>query len=523
MRTPIAVAVLIVTALAAASAAQTTRGTTLTPAEAEHLLNRAGFGGTPQEIAALTQLDRRAAALLLVDGPEGWDPEIELAPFDADLTERPARSEFMGKSEDERRKVRRDYRRKDRRQYEQLRAWWCDRMLATRHPLVEKMVLFWHNHFTSSFRDVRNSYHMALQNELFRDEALGNFGDLLHAVSRDPAMLEYLDNRSNRKRKPNENFAREVMELFTVGVGNYTEKDIKEAARAFTGWTFRGNEFVLARRQHDFGKKTFLGKTGRFNGDDILDILLEQPATARLIATKLIRYFVGPNAPKAMAARYATLLRASKYEIRPVLLKLFQDPDFYREEVRCSRIMGPIELLVSNARRLGVKPPGALIANTGALLGQTLLAPPNVKGWDGGIAWISTSTFLMRGNLASYLVTGVTPQRIRRDFGGGDGGMSREMMQMQRRSLPRLQGRTRWNPDVRIKDLVAGKTTPEAIVDTLADRLLAVPITEEARKSVTAYCHTVGTRVSDDFRVPTEYQLKRIARILLSLPEAQLN
>jgi len=526
---------LILTALAVTgthAAGQTTgrtgRTSGFTRAEATHLLNRAGFGGTSEQIDELVRMGRSRAVRRLLDGPPGYGGANDLPPFEVTLDERPDRTVFMGLTPDERRKKAQEYRRADRQQLERFRSWWIDRMVKTEHPLVEKMVLFWHGHFTSSYRDVRNSYHMILQNELFRKHALGNFGELLHAVARDPAMLEYLDNNRNRKGKPNENFAREVMELFTLGIGNYTEKDIKEAARAFTGWTFRGNEFVVRRGQHDSGKKTVLGRTGRLDGTDVLDLLLDHPAAGRRMAGRLIGYFVGPDAPKGMVKRYARLLRRYRWNLKPVLAALFNDREFYREEVMCSRIMGPVEFVVSLSRRLGVKPPPPYLVQSAALLGQSLLDPPNVKGWEGGAAWITTSTLLLRGNLASYLVTGISPGRMRRDF-TGEGGAG--MTAMQRitglgRMIPRIGGRGgRWSPGLRIKTVIAaaGAETPEAIVDCLAACYLAVPLTDEARASLIAFCREAGTRASEEFRVPTEYRLKRMVRILLSLPEAQLN
>ncbi|MFB3067028.1 MAG: DUF1800 family protein, partial [Planctomycetota bacterium] len=258
-------------------------------ATAAHLLRRAGFGGSPQDVERVYALglDGAVQGLLAFQGK----PDTGMAYLNLTVHGRQPRGAYLGLSRDERRQKAQEWRRQDRMQFLAVREWWMRTMIGTAHPLRERMTLFWHGHFTSGYRDVRNSYHMYVQNALFRRYATGSFRELLTAVSKDPAMLEYLDNNRNRRGRPNENFARELMELFTMGVGNYTEKDIKEAARALTGWTFRQNEFVFAERLHDPGRKTFLGRTGYFTGDDVLRIILEQPATARYLARKTFRYF----------------------------------------------------------------------------------------------------------------------------------------------------------------------------------------------------------------------------------------
>ena len=236
---------------------------------AAHLLRRAGFGGSPGEIDTLHALGLDGAVRHLIE----YDRlDADLAAFEPTLKERPSYRTMRLMEKEERQKKAQELRRIDRRQFGRLRSWWLERMVSTKRPLEEKMALLWHGHFTSSYRDVRNSYHMYMQNELFREHATGNFGKLVHAIAKDPAMLAYLNNRSNRKQRPNENFARELMELFTLGLGNYTEEDIRESARAFTGWTFAGNRFVFRKKWHDTSEKTFLGKTGNFDGDEIIDM-----------------------------------------------------------------------------------------------------------------------------------------------------------------------------------------------------------------------------------------------------------
>ncbi|MCH7871016.1 MAG: DUF1800 family protein, partial [Planctomycetes bacterium] len=250
---------------------------------AAHLLRRAGFGGTPEQVQALVNMGHKAAVNSLVD----YDRiEWAIAPPPTDpllLEPPPSREQLRELSEDQRREMQNQRRRAQRRTFEELRLWWIDRMVHSPRAFEEKMTLFWHGHFTSGMREVRNPFFMREQNELLRDHALGNFRDLLVGICRDRAMLVYLDNARNVKRKPNENFARELMELFSLGVGNYTESDIKSAARAFTGWAYDSDGFEFRAKQHDYGRKRFLGKVGRWNGLDIIDMIMAQPACSQFL------------------------------------------------------------------------------------------------------------------------------------------------------------------------------------------------------------------------------------------------
>ena len=527
---------------------------------AKHLLTRAGFGGTAEDVDRLVALGLERAVAHLMDGtPESV---TALPAFEPTVTRAPNREDLRGLSAEERQKVAQEHRRRDQQQMQAYRAWWIERMATTPAPLREKMVLFWHGHFTSSHRDVRSSYHLVLQNELFRRFALGDFAELLRLVSRDPAMIRYLDTNRNRKGQPNENYAREVMELFTLGAGSYTEKDIKEAARAFTGFNYAGNEFRFVRNAHDDGEKTILGRTGRFDGDDVCRILVEQDAAPRHLASKLIDFFVGPNAPKGMLERYARLLRKNEWHLRPVLTALFTDPDFYRDEVIGSKILGPVDFVVSISRRLGETPPGRLLASYAGLLGQELFGPPNVKGWEGEDAWITTATFLERGNFAAYLIEGVDRRRIMTDYlgdvgggerlprrgrpnrrdrdrggddeddgddsgeneGGGDEMSPAERMRSAARSMGRqLRGMAaggEWKPATRIASLPGVKEAASAaeLVDALCARFLAVTVTPEARESLI----TFAGAGDEAYRLPSEHKLKRLVHLILSLPEAQL-
>ena len=274
-----------------------------------------------------------------------------------------------------------------------LKTWWWGEMLATPTPFTEHMVLFWHNHFTSSLRKVKVAPLLATQNELFRAHATGNFATLLRAAAKDPAMLAYLDNNLNRAQAPNENFARELLELFTLGEGQgYTELDIREAARAFTGWRFRPDGgFVGDARTHDAGTKTFFGESGRFNGDDIVDIVLKQPRVAEHITERLWREFVSDTPDRREVTRLANAFRRD-YELKPLLKGLLTAAAFRDADARGGLVKSPVDLVVGTFRLLGATPrEPRVLAVLGRTLGQDLFDPPNVKGWPGGVEWVDTA------------------------------------------------------------------------------------------------------------------------------------
>src|SRR6185436_19293367 len=297
-----------------------------------------------------------------------------------------------------------ELRAEDRAQSEDFLDWWIGRMLSGGEPLRERMVLFWHGHFTSSMEAVHSSYEMIQQNQLFRRLALGGFRELLHGVARDPAMLIYLDNASSKKQHPNENFARELLELYTLGEGNYTEEDVREVARAFTGWGQRNGRFYFDAQRHDDGWKRVLGVEGRLDGDDVLDILLQREACARHLARALLGYFEGVEPAPERLASYAAALRESGYRIDAFLRRLFLDPEFYADSKLGSRVASPLDYLVGSARRLGIHPQPRVLASQAALLGQRLFFPPSVRGWEGGEAWATSSSLLLRGELVGMLL-----------------------------------------------------------------------------------------------------------------------
>jgi uncharacterized protein (DUF1800 family) len=363
----------------------------LGPEAARHLLNRTGFDAHPGQIAAIATLSRREAVDRLLASatveartpPPGWAGEFISPRRLRDLS-----------GED-----RKQFQRQQVERAVELKNWWVTEMLTTPSPLTERMTLFWHNHFTSSVQKVRSGTLMYRQNVLLRRHALGNFGQLLHAVSKDPAMLVYLDSATNRRGQPNENFAREVMELFTVGEGSYTEADIREAARSFTGWSINPDtgEFLWRAFAHDGSVKTVLGRSGEFKGDDVLGILLAQPQTAEFVVAKLWKEFIAPVPDPREVKRIAASFRDSGYDIKTALRALLTSDAFYAAESRGALVKSPVDLVIGTMRQfdVGCSDPLALtfLLRT---LGQDLFSPPNVKGWPGGEAWINSTTLLAR-------------------------------------------------------------------------------------------------------------------------------
>ena len=295
-------------------------------------------------------------------------------------------------------------------------------MLTSPRPLQEKMALFWHGHFASNEAKVRDYRKLLGQLELFQKQGTGNFRDLTVAVAQDPAMLSFLDAGVNVKGASNENFAREIMEIFTMGVGNYTEKDIREAARAFTGWNYVDVKFVVNKDQHDDGEKTFLGHTGRLDGVDVIDIIMQQPATADYIAGKIYRYFVRQDLSPELQKKLGAVLRQGHYEISPLLENIFLSRDFYSPASVGTQIKSPVQLAVSTYKKLGQKNiPGVPDFNQAtSALGQQLFSPPTVAGWAGGQSWITpgpaarTRQFRPRHSVSRHQLPSAGPVHRRR-------------------------------------------------------------------------------------------------------------
>lgn len=402
--------------------------------QARHLLWRAGFGGTPRQIQTLVGWGPEKSVDYILEFDKVEFDEVRPDQFDKDIMRPPTEEELRmiaaaRRSQDENalakaRLMRQERERDDRKQVRDMQRWWLRRMIETPRPLEEKMTLFYHGHFATSFRTIENSYHMFQQNMLFRKYAVGNFGELLFQIIRDPAMIAYLNNNQSRKTRPNENLAREIMELFSLGIGAYTERDIKEGARALTGYTFDDDTFTYRRNDHDTGGKTILGSTGNWDGDDFVKIILQQRACAQFMARKLYKFFAADIPPleaaegdrhldpsmKRAIDDLASAMLASKYEIKPVLRRLFLSEHFYDAQIRNQQIKSPVQLVVGAIRSLNTPVRDLLIlVDALDLMGQNIFFPPSVKGWDGGRSWINTSTFYVRQNILAFLLTGKKP------------------------------------------------------------------------------------------------------------------
>lgn len=490
------------------------------PADARHLLDRAGFGGTPQAIHALHALGPEAAVDQLLGSGAASDASAlpEFSPEPYKLMARVERRDMDGDGEqldDARRALRKTTRKSDNSQADDYREFWLGQMVQGARPAREKLALFWHGHFTSSQRDIRDSYAMVQQVELFRRTGMGSFSDLLHAVTLDPAMLAYLDNDKNKKGAPNENYAREVMELFTLGTGHYSEQDIVEAARAFTGWRTDKDtgEARFVKRRHDGEQKTFLGRTGHFDADDVLDILLEQQATAPYLVRKLLGFYATPEPDDAWVAELADGFRADGYALQPLMRRVFLSPAFYARDTRAALFKSPVAFLVSTLRRLDMPPPpGRFMASACDLLGQDLLNPPNVKGWEGGEAWISSSTIMLRANVAWMLMGGVDKQWLRSD----EGRALRKVMPKDMRDL------RRWRELPDASELTGGATDPALALDALCDRLLPVAPSAATRAQLVQYIAPFGPDAYDITDEDTARLVLDAVHMVLSLPEYQL-
>ncbi len=559
---------------------------------AAHLLSRAGFGGTPEDIQKLADMTPEAAVRSLVEF--GDVPNDHLEPFehsgfwDESLADfppsRPAATELAmkrGESMGVRVKpetVNRHMQPVSDRFFYWLRAtqletrrlnyWWAERMLDTHRPLEEKLALFWHGHFATAENKVRDYRKMLLQIETFERHAAGNFRDLVIAVAQDPAMLYYLDAGVNVKGAANENFAREVMELFTMGVGNYSEMDVREAARAFTGWNFENLDFVVHPALHDEEEKTFLGRTGNFDGVEVLDIILEQEVTAEYIGAKIYRFFVREDPSEELVSELGSIFRGNGYELRPLLTAMFLSRDFYSEASYGAHIKGPVEHVVTLLKHLGAEDvPGVPDFNrTTIALGQHLLNPPSVAGWAQGKSWITPALIQERGNVAfDYLFPevvefndpnfltlsgdGIVGERLRSGANFTDAialiddpdRMSMFDMAAQERDelfntrvsgykawaaamrklIPTPRGSARVDMTQMVLDAGAG-TTAEA-VDYLLGRFLRVPISPGTRDAMVKFLDDeLGTSDINRARTYLEEPLRMVTHLIMSTPEYQI-
>ena len=563
-----------------------------TLSKAAHLLERAGFGGNPEEILFIYKLGSIKAVEHIVyyenistkhmqdfNESDIHDPGLINFPPSRPATTKLAKEtgEALGikvkKSGNRRMQpiVNKFFfwLRASKLETQRVAYWWADRMLNSPRPLEEKMTLFWHNHFANNESKVRDYRKLLLQNKTFRLHATGNFRNLLVATAKDPAMLYFLDAGQNVKGAPNENFAREIMELFTLGVGNYEEKDIREAARAFTGWDTNDLEFIVNKDKHDSNEKIILGHTGNFTGEEVIDILLSQDAAAKFIVKKIYKEFVNEDLDINIINLYAEILKSNNYELKPLLKTIFLSKDFYSEKNIGSHIKSPVELVISTYKKLGLKnTPGIPDFNQSTTaMGQTLFWPPTVAGWAGGRTWITPALLMERGNFArSFLYPDI--DFIAKDFyspdpkiilmhdairkgaditsatlssNGGASMMMAESNMMADRdedfntryasykgwqmAVSKVKPIPRYAAEVNFTKMVieSGAHNTESTIDYLIERFLTVKIDNNKRKMLIKFLEeNLGTTNIKDAESYLEDSLRMVVHLIMSQPEYQL-
>lgn len=393
--------------LDAALALQPHRGV-LDARSAAHLLRRAGFGGSPDDVRRYAGMDVGDAVESLIRFPSTATLPAYADDYNPGAIQRAEAPTGMRALDiAARQKVRVDVQKAEQRSLLALQLWWTQRMLSSPAPLQEKMTFYFHGHFTTAAFGKNIGPHMLYrQNQLQRSYALGNLRELTLAISRDPAMLHYLDGIRNDAAHPNENYARELMELFTLGVDRYTERDVREAARAWSGLRVnrRTGEVAYRPRLHDAGVKTFLGRTGNFNGDDIVAIIFAQPQCARFFATSLLNFFVYNDPEPALVDGVAALLRKHDFELAPVMSAIFRSNVFYSARAYRALVKSPVEFAIGAYKTLGMTQIDRRALAAMNRMGQRLFYPPNVAGWPGGSNWLTTDTMIARQNFCRALL-----------------------------------------------------------------------------------------------------------------------
>jgi hypothetical protein len=556
---------------------------------AAHLLAHAGFGGAPAEIERLSAagLDGAVRALVHYEHIPNptlrpfvesglWDPTLD--PFPESRPEATDRALKTGAAMgiDGKPAGKRPLQPVSDRFFYWLRAtmletrrlgyWWANRMLQTAHPLEEKMALFWHGHFATHENKVRDYRKMLQQIDLFEKGATGNIRDQTIRVAQNPAMLYFLDAQYNVKGAANENFAREVMELFTMGVGNYSEKDVREGARAFTGWYFDGLSFKIDAAKHDDGPKTFLGRTGNFDGVDVLKIIFEQPVTAEYLAGKIYRFLVRDDLSPGLKKKLGAVLRDGGYEIKPLLTTLLSSKDFYSEASYGAHIKGPVEHLIAMMKHLGAEAiPGIPDFNQATIaMGQHLLNPPSVAGWAGGAAWLTPGLVIARGNVArDVLIPDITGFRDWNFSAGSDDLLGRRLrdgydigaatavndpanmsafdraaLERDEKFNTRISGYIGWEQAARkliptprhaaqfsLTQMVleSGATTTGDAVDYLMWRMVRVPTAAATRDGLVRFLtDELGTDTIERAKTYMEDPLRMVVHLIMSTPEYQI-
>lgn len=494
---------------------------TWNPSMARHLLNRAGFGGPAERLQKLGAMSPEAAVDYFVEFSDdtGRAPDFLVPPRSPE----DIKAMLAGLSDEERRRKSNELQQEEREAVQKLKAWWLERMHMTGHPLQEKLALFWHGHFATSAQKVKSSWHTYHLNSIFRKYAAGNFKQLTVEVGQSPSMLRYLDNNRSTKKHPNENWARELMELFTLGQGQYTEDDIKESARAFTGWTANHEKFVYRYDYHDTGVKSFMGKTGAFDGWDIINIIFEQPAASTFIAEKLWKYFAYDEPEREIVNGLAKTLRESNYELRPMLRQMFLSNAFYSDKAVARQVKSPVQFVVQLAFDMRYdEPPYPAMARATQNLGQDLFYPPNVKGWDGNLAWVNANTMLIRFNMPQAMLAAAVkpPRKDQPTMKPADAEMSAPAMQAMKSDADDVDA-DRW--DAREFFLSLGFRTPNECVDKLAQHFLCVPLSREQRDVLlNALAPTVGADAPMSRNNVNPRNVLAAMHLLLSTAEYQL-
>jgi uncharacterized protein (DUF1800 family) len=441
---------------------------------AAHLLRRAGFGAAPAEVARAVKRGLEATVIDLFE--EARDQEAQ---FQETFRRVSGRLVDFGDAR-------------------QLQAWWCYRMLATRTPLREKLTLFWHGHFATSYRKVEDIFLMHQQCETLRRLAWGNFRELLLAVSRDPAMLVYRDGESSTKEKPNENFARELLERFSLGVGQYTEQDVREAARAFTGWHRDGAKFAFQAEAHAGGEKQVLGRRGNLDGTDVINALAAHPALPRFIARKLLIFVACPEPPAEVVEEAAEVFRDGQLSVEgPLSVKrflamLFRSKFFYGPACRRTRVSSPVECVIGACRSLGIRLAAPECRDHITAMGQELFAPPSVKGWDGERTWIYAGSWAARQAFG---------QRVGELASDGEFG-----------------------PNLDLAALVPDEVSdPKKVAQLLVERVLEGTLSKKQRAEIAAFLVAAdeGSK-PEQFTSDRDFRAQKIREtvgLLLSLPE----
>jgi uncharacterized protein (DUF1800 family) len=556
---------------------------------AAHLLTHAGFGGTPEEIQKLADagLERAVRSLVYYESIPNpkmqpfvesglWDPTLngfpESRPEATDRADKQGASMGIESKPSGNRPVQPVsdrffyWLRATMLETRRLGYWWANRMLQTTHPVEQKMALLWHGHFATHENKVRDYRKMAQQIDLFERGATGNLRDLTIKVAQNPAMLYFLDAQYNVKGAANENFGREVMELFTMGVGNYAEKDVREGARAFTGWYFDNLAFKVDPGKHDAGVKTFLGRTGTFDGLDVLNIIFEQPVTAEYLAGKIYRFLVRDELSAELRKKLGAVLRDHHYNVKPLLTVIFSSRDFYSQASYGGHIKGPVEHMVAMMKHLGVDTmPGVPDFNQSTIaMGQHLLNPPSVAGWAGGKAWITPGLLIARGNVArEVLIPDMTGFRDWNFSAGSDDILGRRLrdgydigaatavndpsnmsafdrvaLERDEKFNTRISGYVGWEQAARkliptprqaarfdLTELVlkSGANTTSEAVDYFTRRTLRVPIVESTRDSLVAFLtKELGTDNVQRARTYMEDPLRMTMHLVMSTPEYQI-